>query len=481
MTVAARAGEIATNTATFSEVYRVGGVSRRMSEQMRFNLFTMNSVEHVSPGSWTYPGDQSHRYTDREYWTEVARTAERGGFDAVFFADVRGIYDVYGDDRETAVEKAVQTPANDPQLVVPAMAEVTDDLGFAVTRSTTYTHPYQLAREFSTLDHLTDGRVALNVVTSYLESAAANLGLDERMDKETRYDRAAEFLDVCYALWEDSWEDDAVEVDREAGRYTDPEKVHAVDHEGEHFSVPGPHGCEPSPQRTPVIYQAGSSDYGRDFAARNAEAVFASQPTEEGVVEYMEDVKARAADAGRDPESLRFFIGVVPVVGETEAIAEAKYDSYKENVDVEATLALLSGFLDMDLSELDPDQKVEHIETDAIQGTMNAFTSSQPDREWTVREVAEFSGLGTTSPKIVGTPEQVVDELEYWFHEVGVDGFNVKEVVRPDSLQDFVDLVVPELRERDLIREPDGYEGDTLRENTTGGGPRLPADHPARR
>ncbi len=452
-----------------------------MTDRLHLNLFTMNSVEHVSPGSWTHPGDQSHRYTDREYWIEVARTAERGGFDAVFFADVRGIYDVYGDDREAAVEKAVQTPANDPQLVVPAMAAVTDELGFAVTRSTTYTHPYQLAREFSTLDHLTDGRIAINVVTSYLESAAQNLGLDERMDKETRYDRADEFLDVCYALWEDSWEDDAVERDREAGRYADPGKVHAIDHEDEHFSVPGPHGCEPSPQRTPVVYQAGSSDRGREFAAANAEAVFASQPTEEGVSEYMTDVKGRAESYGRDPESLRFFIGVVPVVGETEAIAEAKYESYQKHVDVEATLSLLSGFLDMDLSELDPDQRVEHIETDAIQGTMNAFTKSQPDREWTVREVAEFCGLGTTSPKLVGTPEQVADELQYWHEEVGVHGFNVKEVVRPDSLQDFVDLVVPELRERRLVPSADvDAAGDTLRERLLGEGrSRLRDDHPA--
>ncbi|MES3159950.1 MAG: LLM class flavin-dependent oxidoreductase [Halorubrum sp.] len=452
-----------------------------MTDRLHLNLFTMSAVEHVSPGSWTYPGDRSTEYTDTEYWAAVARTAERGGFDAVFFADVRGVYDVYGDDRHIAVERAIQTPANDPQLVVPAMAAVTDDLGFAITRSTTYTHPYQLAREFSTLDHLTDGRIALNVVTSYLQSAAENLGLDGRLDKTTRYDRADEFLDVCYALWEDSWDDDAVVRDRATSRYADPEKVHAIDHAGDHFSVPGPHGCEPSPQRTPVIYQAGSSDRGREFAAANAEAVFASQPTEEGVREYVADVKQRAETYGRDPERLRFFIGIVPIVGETQALAEAKHEEYKRHVDVEGTLALLSGFLDMDLSELDPDQQVEHIETDAIQGTMNAFTTSQPDRDWTVREVAAFCGLGTTSPTVVGTPETVADELQYWYETVGVDGFNIKEVVRPDSLTDFVDLVVPELRERGLVPPADADPtGDTLRERLIGEGQRrLPADHPA--
>jgi FMN-dependent oxidoreductase (nitrilotriacetate monooxygenase family) len=445
-------------------------------DHLHLNLFTMNSVEHVTVGSWRYPGDQSHRYADREYWTEVARTAERGGFDAIFFADVRGIYDVYGDSRKPAIEKAVQTPSNDPAYLVPAMAEVTESLGFAVTKSTSYNHPYQLAREFSTLDHVTDGRVAFNIVTSYLESAAANLGLDERMEHDERYDRADEFMDVCYALWEDSWDEDAVVRNRKAGTFSDPGKVRAIDHEGEYFDVPGPHGCEPSPQRTPVLYQAGSSDRGREFAAKHAEAVFVSQPNAEAVADYMADLRERAASCGRDPASLAFFPGLVPIVGETNDLAEAKYQSYLDAIDVEGVLALLSGFVDVDLSELDPDQKLEHIETEAIQGVVNAFTTND-DREWTVREVAEFAGLGTTSPVVVGTPEQVADEFERWHSEVGVDGINVKEVVRPGTLRDFVDLVVPELRERGLV--PEESESGTLRERTFGRR-HLPDDHPGR-
>jgi len=442
---------------------------------IHLNLFTMDAVEHVTVGSWRYPGDQSARYHDREYWTAVARTAERGGFDGIFFADVRGIYDVYDDARGPAIERAVQTPSNDPAYVVPAMAEVTDHLGFAITKSTSYTHPYQLARELSTLDHTTDGRVAFNVVTSFLESAAANLGLSGRIDHDERYDRADEFMDVCYALWEDSWEDDAVVRDAEAGRFTDPGKVHAIDHEGTYFDVPGPHGCEPSPQRTPVLYQAGSSDRGREFAARNAEAVFVSQPTPEKVEAYMADLRERAADYGRDPDDLVFFPGIVPVVGATEELAEAKREGYRDHVDVEGVLALLSGFVDVDLSELDPDQEIRHIETEAIQGTVNAFAAGES--EWTVREMAEFAGLGTTSPVVVGTPEQVADELAWWYREVGVDGFNVKEVVRPDTLEDFVELVVPELRERGLVRE--SYEHDTLRGNLLGRD-QLSEDHPGR-
>ncbi|WP_231182829.1 LLM class flavin-dependent oxidoreductase [Haladaptatus sp. DYF46] len=447
-------------------------------EPIHFNLFTMNSVEHVTAGNWRTPGDQSHRYTDMAYWQEVARLAERGGFDAVFFADVRGIYDVYGGDRTAAIEKAIQTPANDPELVIPAMASVTDDLGFAVTRSTTYVHPYQLARELSTLDHITDGRIAFNVVTSYLESAAENLGLEGRMEHDARYDRAEEFMRVCYRLWEDSWEDDAVVRDAEAGRYTDPDKVHAIDYEGDHFSVPGPHSCEPSPQRTPVLYQAGSSERGRNFAATNAEALFVSQPTEAVVKRYVEDVRARADEAGRNGDDLAFFAGIAPIVGETEDVARAKYDEYRENVDTEATLALLGGFMDLDFSELAPDQPVEHIETEAIQGAVDALTKHAPERDWTVRDVAEFCGLGSTSPVVVGSPETVADELERWHAETGISGFNLKEIVRPGTLRDFVELVVPELRERGLVRE--AYEGETLRENVFGRR-HLAADHPARR
>jgi FMN-dependent oxidoreductase (nitrilotriacetate monooxygenase family) len=443
-----------------------------MDERLRLNLFTMSSVEHVTVGSWRYPGDQSARYRDREYWTELARTAERGGFDAVFFADVRGIYDVYDDSRDPAIERAVQTPSNDPAYLIPAMAEVTDELGFAVTKSTSYNHPYQLAREFSTLDHLTDGRVAFNIVTSYLESAAANLGLTERIDHDERYDRAEEFMQVCYALWEDSWAEDAVERDPES-RFTDPAKVTAIDHEGEYFDVPGPHGCEPSPQRTPLLYQAGSSDRGREFAARHAEAVFLSQPTESAVREYVTDLERRLDAHGRSPDSVAFFPGLVPVVGETETLARAKYESYLDAIDVEGVLALLSGFVDMDLSELEPDQPLEHIETEAIQGVVNAFTTND-DRDWTVREMAEFAGLGTTSPVVVGTPEDVADTFEHWYRTLGVDGINVKEVVRPDTLRDFVDLVVPELRDRGVLADP---EGETLRERTSGQRG-LPAGHP---
>jgi Coenzyme F420-dependent N5,N10-methylene tetrahydromethanopterin reductase and related flavin-dependent oxidoreductases len=444
-----------------------------MSDRLQLNLFTMSSVEHVTVGSWRYPGDQSARYRDREYWTELARTAERGGFDAIFFADVRGIYDVYDDSREPAIERAVQTPSNDPAYLVPAMAEVTDDLGFAITKSTSYTHPYQLARELSTLDHLTDGRVAFNIVTSYLESAARNLGLDGRIDHDERYDRAEEFMEVCYALWEDSWADDAVERDADSGRFTDPAKVSAIDHEGEYFDVPGPHGCEPSPQRTPVLYQAGSSERGREFAARHAEAVFLSQPNEEAIREYITDLTGRLAAHDRARDSVAFFPGLVPIVGETEAIAQAKYESYRDAIDVEGVLALLSGFVDMDLSELEPDQQLEHIETEAIQGVVNAFTTND-DRDWTVREVAEFAGLGTTSPVVVGTPETVADEFEHWHRDLGVEGINVKEVVRPDTLEDFVDLVVPELRERGVLDDP---EGETLRERTCGQAG-LPDGHP---
>ena len=227
-----------------------------MSKQIRFNAFDMSCVGHISAGTWRHPEDQAHRYTDIEYWTNLAQLLERGIFDGIFIADVLGTYDVYGDSHDAALKHATQTPVTDPLLVVAAMAAVTKNLGFGVTAGTAYEHPYPFARRISTLDHLTKGRVGWNVVTGYLPSAARNMGNDDQLEHDDRYDHADEYLEVLYKLWEGSWEDDAVLRDKASGVYTDPSKVHNIEHEGTHFSVPGIHLVEPSPQRTPVIFQA---------------------------------------------------------------------------------------------------------------------------------------------------------------------------------------------------------------------------------
>jgi FMN-dependent oxidoreductase (nitrilotriacetate monooxygenase family) len=246
-------------------------------KRLILNLFEMNCVGHITHGLWRLPGNHRREYTDIGYWTELARLAERGGFDAVFLADVLGTYDVYGDSPAPALLEGIQAPSNDPMLVVPVMAAVTEHLGFGVTASTSYEPPFAFARRMSTLDHLTKGRVGWNVVTSYLPSAARNFGLDAEIPKEERYARAAEYLDVVYALWEGSWEDDAVVADPTAdglapgsGVYADPTKVHTIDHDGRFYKVVGPHLSEPSPQRTPVLFLATASPTGVEQAARNA-------------------------------------------------------------------------------------------------------------------------------------------------------------------------------------------------------------------
>ena len=241
--------------------------------QIRFNAFDMNCVAHQSSGLWRHPRDRSATYNTLEYWTELAKLLESGTFDGIFIADVLGTYDVYGASNEAAIRHGAQVPVNDPMMLVSAMALVTENLGFGVTAGTAYEHPYPFARRMTTLDHLTKGRIGWNVVTGYLPSAARNMGADDQLEHDDRYDVADEYLEVLYKLWEGSWEDDAVVKDRESGVFTEPSKVHEIGHRGKNFTVPGIHISEPSPQRTPVIYQAGASKRGLTFAAENAETL----------------------------------------------------------------------------------------------------------------------------------------------------------------------------------------------------------------
>lgn len=228
-------------------------------KRILLNAFDMNCPSNQSPGLWSHPDNEAHRYTDINYWIEFAQLLEEAQFDSVFLADVLGPYDVYEGKRDAGLRQAVQSPINDPLLIVPAMAAVTKNLSFGITASVTHEHPYTFSRRMSTLDHLTKGRVGWNVVTSYLKSAALNMGLDEQIGHDDRYAIAEEYLDVCYKLWEKSWDEDAVVRDVERKMYVDPDKVHDIQHKGKYFTVPGAHLCEPSPQRTPVIFQAGLS------------------------------------------------------------------------------------------------------------------------------------------------------------------------------------------------------------------------------
>ena len=445
-----------------------------MRKRIHLNAFSMNCVSHIQHGLWVRDDTRQREFNRIEPWLELARLLEKGGFDALFLADVIGTYNLYRGGPETAIVEAVQIPANDPMPLIPAMAMATEHLGFAFTSSVLQVPPFTFARQISTLDHLTQGRIAWNIVTSYLPNAGTNLGLGGLPPHDERYRRAEEYLEVTYKLWEGSWEEDAVLCDTARGVYADPAKIHTIDHAGDYYEVEGPHLSEPSPQRTPLLFQAGSSDRGREFAATHAECVFMfasmrSLKTSAGVVQ---DIRARAARRGRQPEDILFFQGVTPVVGGTEAEAEAKAADYLAQSSVDGGLAHMSGSVGVDLGAIDLDAPLASLKTDAIQGVVKGLIESAPDKSLTFRDLVRSRASGQF---LTGTPEQIADTFQSW-HEAGVDGFNIVYAVTPGTFADFIDGVVPELRRRGLVQSD--YAPGTLREKLFGRA-RLPARHPA--
>jgi long-chain alkane monooxygenase len=445
--------------------------------RLRFNAFSMNCVSHIHHGQWVRPDTRQLDYTDLDAWVELAQILERGKFDALFLADVVGTYASYGGSRDVAVEEGLQTPVNDPSLLIPAMALATENLGFAFTQSILQEQPFNFARRLSTLDHLTKGRVGWNIVTSYLPDAARNLGFGGLPSHEERYRRAEEYMQVVYKLLEGSWEDDAVIRDRERGIYTDPAKIHDIDHRGEFYpDVPGPHLAEPSPQRTPVLFQAGASEWGRDFAARNAEAIFIIANSHEGARIVIEDIRGRAGRFGREPEDIVFFLGMSFIVGGTEAEAKAKAADLDGTASPRGYAAHMAGGMGVDFAEIGLDTPVGEISEYNTQGIARSLIDSAPDKTWTFGDLLANRAMN----RIVGTPEQIADQLEGWL-EVGVGGINMSYYTTPGSFRDFVDGAVPELQRRGLMQSE--YGEGTLREKLADGRAeaRLPASHPGGR
>ncbi len=450
-----------------------------MSRQIRLNAFDMNCVGHQSSGLWRHPRDRAGTYNTLGYWTHLARVLERGLFDGLFLADVLGTYDVYGGTPEAALRNASQVPVNDPSMLVPAMAAVTEHLGFGLTCTLSYEPPFPFARRMSTLDHLTQGRIGWNIVTGYLNSAAKGTGTSAQAAHDTRYEIADEYMEVVYRLWEGSWRDDAAVRDVARNVFTHPDKVRPVRHHGAHFKVDAIHLCEPSPQRTPVLYQAGASAKGRAFAAGHAECVFVAGPSRQVIAPAVADIRRRAAEAGRDPASILIFALLTVITGATDAEAQAKYDDYRHYISHEGALTLMSGWTGIDFSRFAPDDPVRHIRNDAIHSAIDALTVDDPGKVWTVRELAENSAIGGLGGRIVGSPARVADEMQRWISETDVDGFNLAYAVTPESFEDVVAFVVPELQRRGLYKRE--YASGTLREKLFGGGPRLAAPHPAHR
>ncbi len=447
---------------------------------IRLNAFDMNCVAHQSPGLWRHPDDRAADYRKLSYWTDLAQLLERGRFDGLFIADVLGIYDVYGGNRDATIRQGTQVPVNDPAMLVSAMAGVTEHLGFGLTASISFEHPYPFARRMSTLDHLTDGRVGWNVVTSYLDSGARNLGESAQLTHDNRYDVADEYLEVCYKLWEGSWEDGAVLRDRESGVFTDPSKVHGIGHEGEFFKVPGIHLCEPSPQRSPVIYQAGASERGRQFAAEHAEAIFTALPTAEQLKEVVADIRGRMKAAGRDPYDARIYTLMTAIVDETREKAWAKQAEYERYASDEGALTLFSGWMGIDLSEYDLDDPIGEVESNAIQSAVRAFQQADPaGGEWKVRDIARWGGVGGRGPRLVRAAPPLAAPQQEWLEISDADGFNLAYAITPGTFVDIVDHLIPELARRGA--HPTEYAEGTLRDRLFGHGPRLGTTHPGSR
>lgn len=440
---------------------------------MLLNAFTMNCVGHIHQGLWTRHDTKQLEYTSLEPWLELAQLCERGRFDAIFLADVVGLYDTFKGSGDTSFVEAMQVPANDPMLLIPAMATVTQHLGFAFTSSVLQAHPFTFARQLSTLDHLTGGRVGWNVVTSYLPNAARNLGYADLPPHDERYERAEEYLAVCYALTEGSWADDAVLADRARRIYADPARVRPIRHVGRFYEVEGPHLAEPSPQRTPVLFQAGSSSRGRDFAATHAECAFIVSSSR-GSGAIAADIRARAVSFGRRPDDIKVFAGVSPVVGGTEAEAHAKRDELFAQLSLDAGLAHLSGNLGVDLSSIDPQRPLESLHTEGVRGPVKSLLDSAPAG---TRTFGDLVKLNMTGQFMVGTPTQIADRMQRLYDD-GVDGFNLVYATTPGTFADFIDAVMPILTERNLVQHD--YSPGPLRKKLFGSA-RLPPSHPAHR
>ena len=448
-----------------------------MSKTIRFNAFEMNCVGHQSPGLWAHPRDRSWQYKDLEYWTDLAKLLEKGLFDGIFIADVIGYYDVYKGSNFHALHQAAQIPVNDPLQLAAPIAMVTEHLGIGITASTSFEHPYTFARRLSTADHHTKGRVGWNIVTSYLESGAKNISEGGLRDHSNRYEVANEYIEVLYKLFEGSWEEGAVLRDRQNRIFTNPDKVHEIGHKGKYFDVPGYHLCEPSPQRTPVLYQAGASGPGKAFAAEHAECVFVAAPTQSVLKNYVADVRRQATEAGRDPRQLLIYNLVTVIVDETDAKAQAKFEEYRSYVSYDGSLVFMSGWTGIDFGQYAPTDLVKRVETNAIVSAVEHLAGG--DKSWTIDELAKWGGIGGMGPVFVGSAATVADILQQWVEATGVDGFNLAYAIAHETFEDVVNHLVPELQRRGVY--PTAYKPGTLREKLFGADALLPANHPAAR
>ncbi|QNA78394.1 LLM class flavin-dependent oxidoreductase [Streptomyces sp. So13.3] len=423
---------------------------------LHFNLFIHDTGHHEA--SWRLPESEPLAHIDVAYHQRLARIAEDAAFDSLFLADSPALWGDPGRRPSGRLE---------PTVLLTALAAVTSRIGLIATASTSYNEPYNLARRFSSLDHISGGRAGWNIVTTAGDAAARNFGLEAQPAHADRYERAAEFIEVSTKLW-DSWEDGAVVADKDRGVHAESDRVHRFGHVGKYFQVDGPLNVPRSPQAHPLLVQAGSSEDGKDFAARYAEAVFTAQPTFEEGQAFYADVKRRAAAAGRDPDGVKILPGIVPVIGDTEAEAlelDAELGRLIQPEYAKLQLATLLG-LDPDRFALDEELPADLPDEDEIEGSKSRYTlvvELARRERLTVRQLIGRLGGGRGHRTFAGTPVQVADTIEHWFRNGAADGFNIMPAVLPSGLEVFVRRVVPILRERGLFRTE--YTGRTLREH----------------
>jgi len=426
------------------------------TRQLRLGAFMRPVSIHTA--AWRYPGGMPDANFNLKALTRFAQTLERGRFDAFFMADHLAVLNMPME----ALKRSATSTSFDPLTLLPALAMVTEHMGLIATASTTFEPPYTIARRFASLDHISGGRAAWNLVTTSNPDAALNFGLEEHMEHGDRYRRAWEFVDVVTGLW-DSWADDAFIRDIDSGVFFDPEKLHVLNHKGDYLSVRGPLNIARPIQGWPVIVQAGASDAGRQLAAETAEVIFAAQTTLADGQRFYADVKGRMEKLGRPREHLKILPAAFVVVGETEAEAKEKRALLDSLVHYDSAIASLSIALGHDASGFDPDGPLPEIpESNASKSGRERVLALAERENLTVRQLAGRLG-GYSGLAMVGTPAMIADQMEQWLMQDACDGFNVMFPYLPAGLDEFVDQVVPELQRRGLFRRE--YEGATLREN----------------
>ena len=435
----------------------------RSKRQMHLVAFLMTGPTCHHHGAWRHPESDVDNILDPARYEHIARVLEAGKFDSLFFADILGLYDLYQGKYDTMVGRGGQVCLLDPAVLLPMMARVTSRIGLGLTYSSTFNHPYQIARMLGTLDHMSAGRAAWNVVASTSTLEAQNFGMDKMPGRAERYDRADEVLEACFALW-DSWEDGALVLDKVSGTFADPSKIHYANYDGKWIKTRGPLTTPRSPQGRPVIMQAGSSERGRDFGARWAEIIFTLQHQKSDMQAFYGDFKSRMATKGRAAEECVILPSIDVVIGETESIARERADYVNGLVDTQLGMAQISGHIGIDLSRFDPDQPLADVELEeGSRGSFDVILQGSKAEGLTLGEAARRFATSELCPQLVGTPEMIADHLTDLFQDYACDGFVLTPTTFPGMYEQFCKTVVPILQKRGVFRKE--YAGTTLREH----------------